>query len=81
MSIFCKYKHSLGIPGKGVHSHFMGIAYKDVIGTIFLAIVLTLICPKISIGISLIIMFVLGILLHRLFCVNTTIDQLLFGKL
>ena len=78
MSIFCKYKNSLGIPGKGVHVHYMGIAYKDVIGTILIAILIAAVC-KVSAWKTVIVLFILGILLHRLFCVHTTIDHLLFG--
>ena len=47
MSGLCKYRNSLGIPGKGVHTHIMGIAYKDVIGTIGLGIIVKLLFPKI----------------------------------
>jgi hypothetical protein len=79
MSGLCKYRNSLGIPGKGAHVHYMGIAYKDVIGTIGLAILLVWIFPKIPFWQALLGMFLLGILLHRLFCVNTTIGKLIFG--
>ena len=75
----CKYKTVLGTPGKGVHTHFMGIAYKDVIGTILIALILYMFFPRIPLVYYMIGIFGLGILLHRLFCVNTTVDKLLFG--
>jgi hypothetical protein len=78
MDFFCKYKNSLGIPGKGVHVHYMGIAYKDVIGTILIAVLIAFLYHM-PLWIAIGGMFVLGILLHRLFCVRTTIDKLLFG--
>ena len=79
MTLFCKYQNRLGIPGKGVHKHILGIAYIDVISTIVGGIILSYIFPKINIWYIWIILFLLGIFLHRLFCVKTTIDKLLFG--
>jgi hypothetical protein len=74
----CKYKNILGVPGKGVHSYrFMGVAIIDVIMTIIAAIIISFFTKKSFIKI-LIILFILGIILHRLFCVRTTIDKLLF---
>jgi|688.fasta_scaffold1151156_1 hypothetical protein len=80
MTLFCKYKNSLGIPGKGVHKHIFGVAYFDVIGTIVIGIILSYIYPKTNIWLILFILFILGILLHRLFCVKTTWDKLIFGN-
>lgn len=74
----CKYKDALGIPEKGVHSYrFIGVAIFDVILTIILAIIISYFY-KISFFYTLIFLFILGIILHRLFCVRTTIDKLLF---
>lgn len=80
MNGLCKYQNSLGIPGKGVHKHILGIAYIDVISTIIGAILISYIFPKISVWYILLIVFLLGIFLHRLFCVKTTVDKLLFGN-
>ena len=43
-------------------------------------IILSYIYPKTNIWYILLILFVLGILLHRLFCVKTTLDRFLFGN-
>ena len=68
---FCEYKHIFGIPGEGVHStRFMGVALFDYIGTILLA-VLTTWATKVPLVITTIFWFVLGIVLHALFCVPT----------
>ena len=75
---YCKYKNSLGVPGKGLHVHFMGIAYNDVLGTLAIALLLHFIFPKINLWFLIIFLFLLGIYLHRLFCVRTTIDKYLF---
>ncbi len=78
MSGLCKYKDALGIPGKGFHSiRFMNLAINDVIGTLIVAFIISYYTKYSFIYIS-IFLFVLGIILHRLFCVRTTIDKLLF---
>lgn len=74
----CKYKDALGKPGKGIHSYrFMGVAIADVIMTVIGALLISFLIKK-SFLLVLIILFILGIILHRLFCVRTTIDKLLF---
>ena len=78
MSLLCKYKDSLGIPNKGIHSYrFLNLAIMDVIMTIIAAMLISYFFKKSFIYVST-ILFVLGIILHRLFCVRTTIDKLLF---
>ena len=74
----CLYKNSLGIPGKGIHFHVFGIAIMDVLMTIIGAGILSYIF-KWNFLITLIVLFLSGIILHRLFCVRTTIDKLLFN--
>jgi len=74
----CKYKNLLGIPKKGIHSYrFLGLAIADVIMTIIGALLISYFL-KISLVYTTISLFILGIILHRLFCVRTTIDKLLF---
>jgi hypothetical protein len=73
----CKYKNVFGEPGKSVHKHFLGIAWVDVISTIIGAIFVSYVF-KLDIWYSLLILFLLGIILHRLFCVRTTVDKFLF---
>ena len=74
----CKYKNALGVLKKGVHSYrFLDFAIFDVIMTIIGGYCLSSFF-KISFVYTTISLFVLGIILHRLFCVRTTIDKLLF---
>ena len=74
----CKYKDSLGEPGKGIHSlRLGGVAINDVIMTVIGALFLSYLFRWKFIY-TLTALFLLGILLHRLFCVRTTIDRLLF---
>jgi hypothetical protein len=77
----CKYKNSLGIPGQGIHSYrFFGVAIADVLMTIIAAILISYFY-KISFLLTSIFLFGLGIILHRLFCVRTTVDKLLFPNI
>ena len=74
----CKYKNLLGKPNKGIHSYrIFNIAIVDVIMTIIGAIIISYIFKKSFILVA-IILFFCGIVLHRVFCVRTTIDKLLF---
>jgi hypothetical protein len=77
-NLLCKYRDSLGEPGVGMHKHVLGLAIADIIATILLCLVIwniTKINP-IIIGVSVAI---LTIIVHRLFCVNTTVNKLIFG--
>ena len=84
----CKYANALGEPGKGVHSiRVFNIAVVDVLFTIILALVFALFFKyaikleatfTIIFIINLVSLFILGIILHKIFCVRTTIDKLLF---
>ncbi len=77
---FCQYSDLLGKPGEGLHSiRIFNIAIVDVILTIIGAYLVSLLF-KIRFGPTLMIFFILGIIVHRLFCVRTTIDKLLFLK-
>ena len=74
----CKYKNILGEPGKGIHSYrLFGVAIADVIMTIIASALISYFL-KYSFITTLVILFILGIVLHKLFCVKTTIDKLLF---
>jgi len=76
----CKYKDSLGIPGKGIHSYrVFNVAIIDVIMTIIGAYFISIWLKK-SFLITTILLFLLGIFLHHLFCVRTTVDKFLFPK-
>jgi len=75
---FCKYKNALGKPGKGIHSYrFFGLAIFDVVLTIIAAILISYFF-KLALFYTTICLFILGIILHRIFCVRTTVDKILF---
>ena len=79
MDGLCKYAKALGRPHEGFHApRFYGVAVLDVVGTIGLAWILQVITEW-TFSVCLVIMFLFGIVCHRLFCVKTTIDIALFG--
>ena len=73
----CKYKHFFGEPGKGKHTHFMGVAMWDVFLTIISGVILSLLFNW-NMLYTIIIIFLLGIIVHRIFCVRTKVDKFLF---
>ena len=69
----------LGAPGTGIHSiRIFDLAVMDIVFTFVLAYVIKMIIKQ-NYFIILICCFILGILLHRLFGVRTTIDKKLFN--
>ena len=81
----CKYKNILGFPGKGIHFHLFGIAIMDVIFTFIGAWIIKKILNYFNIftqyWVILLLLFMLGILLHKIFCIKTTINKLLYSIL
>lgn len=74
----CKYKNAFGKLGEGIHSYrIFDIAVLDVIVTILFGLLLSWI-TKISVYYMIPGVFVLGIVVHRLFCVRTAVDKMLF---
>ena len=74
----CKYKDALGKPDVGIHSYrIFNIAIADVIMT-FIGAFLISYSLNISFIWTSIFLFILGIILHHIFCVKTTIDKILF---
>lgn len=75
----CAYKNQFGEPGTGVHSYrIFDIAVVDLGLTIIVALILSWLF-KWNFLTVLLILIVLGIILHRMFCVNTTVNKLIFG--
>ena len=69
-----------GKPDEGIHKYrdpIFNTAIVDVIVTIIGAFIISKYTDY-SFIIILIIIFILGIIIHRLFCVRTTVDKFLF---
>jgi hypothetical protein len=83
MSPLCQYRDVLGKPSEGVHAaRWMGMARNDVTMTA-VAAVLTSSSICIRPGKALVhfaVWMLAALLLHRIFCVNTTLTKLCFGK-
>jgi hypothetical protein len=74
----CKYKTILGEPGLGIHSYrIFDIAIIDLLFTIIVAYYIS--NNRSEFYSNFILIFILGIFLHRIFCVNTTINKYIFG--
>lgn len=74
----CKYRDIFGKPGQGVHSYrLFHVAIVDVLLTILGAYMIS-IYWHVAFAKILVLLFVLGIIMHRIFCVKTTVDKLLF---
>jgi hypothetical protein len=81
MCIFKEYRYIFGKEGEGVHSYrLLNIAIVDVVSTVIGAILFSYLF-KINYFISLIFLFLLGILLHYLFCVESTINMYIYSLL
>lgn len=77
---FKKYSNIFGKPKTGFHSYrVFDVAIFDLLGTILIS---GLISYSFNFNFLLvfIILLIIAILLHRLFCVNTTINKLIFGE-
>ena len=81
MWYFCKYKDILGKPKTGLHSYrVLNVAIIDVLLTVLLAkFVQYYILEKYDFWVILICTFILGVIMHRIFCVKTSFDKLFFG--
>jgi Na+/citrate or Na+/malate symporter len=74
----CKYKAILGESGVGIHSYrIFDIAIIDLLLTIIVAYYISDNPSEFYSNFTL--LFILGIILHRIFCVNTTINKYIFG--
>ncbi len=86
----CKYKNLFGEPRTGIHSlriPLIDVGFWDVFFTILLGLFIALLSIllfktniKNTLIISQIFVFLLGIGIHRLFCVRTRVDKLLFRE-
>jgi hypothetical protein len=73
----CQYKNIFGKPKEGAHSYrVFNVAIVDVILTILAAVLISYL-GKFSFVKTCFILFLLGIILHYFFCVETTFGKLL----
>jgi hypothetical protein len=74
----CKYKDLFGKPNEGFRKYrIAGIAIFDTLVVILIGIVFSYI-TGIPLLPTLAVLFISGIIVHRIFCVRTGIDRILF---
>jgi hypothetical protein len=75
----CAYSNMFGKPNSGLHQYrIYNIAIIDTILVFIVAGLFYYFHKKINYSTYVIILFIMGIFFHRLFCVRTTIDKLIF---
>ena len=75
----CPYRDIFGKVGEGVHSYrLFDVAIVDVISTVIGAAIIRFFMPQYRFIVILVALFAAGIIMHRLFCVRTTVDKLFF---
>lgn len=78
--MLCKYRHIFGVEGEGMHSiRIFNIAVVDTLATLLVGAVIAA-HFQLNVYKVWLVLFVLGILVHRLFCVNSTINKSFFGR-
>ena len=78
--MFCQYKDFFGAPNTGLHSYrIFDIAVIDLLATIIVAYIIYKVLSY-NFTCVLLTLLLLGIILHHMFCVKTTVDKLLFGE-
>ena len=75
---FCQYKHAFGEPGEGIHKQrILGLGLIDVVSTLLGAYIISYL-TGFSMYYVVPAVLLIGIFVHRLFCVRTKIDEILF---
>jgi hypothetical protein len=75
----CKYKDIFGKSGEGVHSYrIANVAVVDVGVTVLGAFLISKLF-KWNFLKTLLVLFILGIVAHKVFCVKTTVNNAIFG--
>jgi hypothetical protein len=78
---FAKHSEIFGKPNEGVHSYrLFDIAVVDLLATALVSGAISFTFNK-NFIVILLILLLLGIIFHRLFCVKTSIDKLLFSNI
>jgi fatty acid desaturase len=74
----CKYKNLFGKPGEGLRKYrILDIAIYDTAVVILIGLLISYFTGY-NIWLTLAVLFVSGIIAHRMFCVRTGVDKLLF---
>jgi Na+-translocating ferredoxin:NAD+ oxidoreductase RnfE subunit len=80
MNFLCKYSNIFGMPNQGVHKlriPVLDIALVDTVLTIIAAIIISHYTSYNFLTVF-IILIIVGIIVHKLFCVRTKLNNLIF---
>jgi fatty-acid desaturase len=78
--MLCKYRHIFGVEETGVHSiRILNLAVVDLLATLLVGALIAYYL-KVNLYLTWVILLIVGIIVHRLFCVNSTINKFIFGK-
>jgi fatty acid desaturase len=76
----CQYRHIFGKENEGAHSYrIWNIAIVDLLLTIIGALGLSIYFKQ-PFWLIFVIIMIIGLVLHRLFCVRTTLTKMVFGN-
>ena len=78
MTRLCKYADIFGKPQQGVHIHIAGIAIVDVLATLLAAYAIAHFYHFKTWKVF-VILIILSVIIHILFCVDTTLTKLVRG--
>jgi hypothetical protein len=76
----CQYQDIFGKPRQGIHKYripILDIALADTLLTVALAFIVSKVF-NIPFAVSFIIFILIGIVLHKIFCVNTKLNSKIF---
>jgi hypothetical protein len=82
--MFCQYRDIFGKSNEGIHAYripFVNLAAVDVIMTFVLGIIVWFATSKVYFSYIMLLLLIIGIISHKLFCVRTTIDKFLFPEI
>lgn len=80
MVSLCQYRHIFGKEKKGVHSYrFLDIAIVDTLLTFILSLAISYYF-KINLILVFVLLIIFSVIIHRIFCVDTTLTKMFFKK-
>ena len=78
--MLCQYRDIFGKPTQGAHSiRILNVAVIDTLATLLVGALIAY-YTGLNVYVTWLGLFILGILVHRLFCVNSTINKWVFGQ-
>lgn len=74
----CKFKNAFGIPREGLRKYrILDIAILDTAVVILCGFIISYFTGY-NLWLTLAVLFILGIIVHRMFCVRSGVDRILF---